>query len=45
MVLGQGRRLFPDAGPHLPLHLVSAVTTTAGVVIATYVPDGDDRAA
>jgi dihydrofolate reductase len=36
LVLGQGRRLFNDDGPRTALHLVESVTTTTGVVIATY---------
>ena len=36
LVLGSGRRLFPDGGPPVTLHLVDSVTTTTGVVIATY---------
>jgi dihydrofolate reductase len=38
LVLGSGRRLFPDGGPHAALRLVDSVTTTTGVVIATYQP-------
>ena len=38
LVLGTGRRLFPDGGPPATLRLVEAVTTTTGVVIATYRP-------
>jgi dihydrofolate reductase len=37
LVLGAGRRLFPD-GVHRALQLRSSVTTTTGVVIATYGP-------
>lgn len=36
LVLGSGRRLFPDGGPSSELRLASSVTTTTGVVIATY---------
>jgi dihydrofolate reductase len=36
LVLGSGRRLFPDGGPPAELRLVDTVTTTTGVVIATY---------
>jgi dihydrofolate reductase len=35
LVLGQGRRLFPD-GPRDPLRLVDSVISTTGVIIATY---------
>jgi dihydrofolate reductase len=38
LVLGTGRRLFPEGGPPATLRLVEAVTTTTGVVIATYRP-------
>jgi dihydrofolate reductase len=36
LVLGAGRRLFPEGGPHATLGLVGSATTTTGVVIATY---------
>jgi dihydrofolate reductase len=36
LVLGSGRRLFGDDGARLPLSLADSVTTTTGVVIATY---------
>jgi dihydrofolate reductase len=36
LVLGEGRRLFPDGGPPAELRLVDSVTTTTGVVIASY---------
>jgi dihydrofolate reductase len=38
LVLGSGRRLFPDGGPSAALRLVDAKTTTTGVLIATYQP-------
>jgi dihydrofolate reductase len=38
LVLGSGRRLFPDGGPSTALRLVDTKTTTTGVVIATYKP-------
>ena len=38
LVLGSGRRLFPEEGPPSSLELVDSVTTTTGVVIATYRP-------
>jgi dihydrofolate reductase len=41
LVLGSGRRLFPD-GAFAALRLVDTVTTTTGVVIATYQPDGSN---
>ena len=36
LVLGSGRRLFPNDGAFAALQLVDAKTTTTGVVIATY---------
>lgn len=36
LVLGSGRRLFPDGSPFAALRLVDIKTTTTGVVIATY---------
>jgi dihydrofolate reductase len=36
VLVGSGRRLFPDGGPYAPLRLVDSVTTTTGVVIARY---------
>lgn len=38
LVLGSGRRLFPDGGVRAFLRLVNSQTTTKGVVIATYHP-------
>jgi dihydrofolate reductase len=38
LVLGSGRRLFTDGGAYATLRLVEAITTTTGVVIATYQP-------
>ncbi|MFH5821469.1 dihydrofolate reductase family protein [Georgenia sp. AZ-5] len=36
LVLGSGRRLFPDGGAPADLRLAGATTTTTGVIIATY---------
>ena len=36
VVLGSGRRIFPDGSPFADLRLVDSVTTTTGVVIARY---------
>ena len=36
--LGSGRRLFPDGATPADLRLVDSVTTTTGVIIATYRP-------
>ena len=38
LVLGTGRRLFPDGGPFAALQLIDSKTTPTGVVIATYQP-------
>ena len=38
LVLGSGRRLFPDGGVAATLQLVATSTTDKGVVIATYQP-------
>jgi dihydrofolate reductase len=40
LVLGSGRRLFIE-GAHASLRLTDSITTTTGVVIATYEPAGD----
>jgi dihydrofolate reductase len=40
LVLGTGRRLFPDGGAPATLRLVDSRTTTTGVVIATYRQEG-----
>lgn len=36
LVLGRGRRLFPEGSPLTTVRLVDTLTTTTGVVIATY---------
>ena len=38
LVLGSGRRLFPDDGTTARLRLADSTTTTTGVIIATYQP-------
>jgi dihydrofolate reductase len=38
LVLGSALRLFADAGPFRAFTLVDSVTTTTGVIIATYQP-------
>jgi dihydrofolate reductase len=38
LVLGTGRRLFPDDTPLTALDLADSVATTTGVIIATYHP-------
>ena len=40
LVLGAGRRLFDEGAPPTGLRLVNSVTTSTGVVIATYQPSG-----
>ena len=39
LVLGRGRRLFTGDAPRTALRLAESVTTTTGVVIATYHPE------
>jgi dihydrofolate reductase len=39
LVLGSGQRMFADGGPPLTLKLADSITTTTGVVIATYVKE------
>jgi dihydrofolate reductase len=36
LVLGSGRRLFPEGSPFAGLRLTESVTTTTGVLIARY---------
>ncbi len=38
LVLGSGRRLFLEDGPRLAFRLADSVTTTTGVMVATYQP-------
>lgn len=38
LVLGSGRRLFPDGGPGAALQLIDNRTTSTGVAVATYQP-------
>jgi len=38
LVLGSGRRLFPDDASPADLRLVTSVMTTTGVIVATYQP-------
>jgi dihydrofolate reductase len=40
VVVGQGTRLFPDAGADTALHLVDSRATRGGVTIAVYRPTG-----
>ena len=36
VVVGQGRRLFPDSGPDLALELVESCATANGVTMQVY---------
>lgn len=40
VIIGQGTRLFPDAGPDAALELVASRTTSRGITIQTYKPAG-----
>jgi len=40
VLLGGGKRVFPDDGHAHPLKLVSATTAATGVLICTYRPAG-----
>jgi dihydrofolate reductase len=40
VIIGQGTRLFPDAGPDAALELVESRATPSGVVIQVYRPSG-----
>jgi dihydrofolate reductase len=40
VIIGQGTRLFPDAGPDAALELVESRGTPSGVVIQVYRPSG-----
>jgi dihydrofolate reductase len=40
VVLGQGARLFPDAGPDIALDLVDSRTDSKGVTTQVYRPNG-----
>ena len=40
IVLGQGTRLFPDAGPDIALDLVDSRADSQGVTIEVYRPNG-----
>ena len=41
LILGSGRRLFSDRSPFETLHLLDSRTTTTGVVITRYQPNGE----
>ncbi len=40
VILGQGMRLFPDAGPDIALDLIDSRTDSKGVTIQVYRPNG-----
>jgi dihydrofolate reductase len=40
VVVGQGRRLFPDTGPDTALELVGSRSSPSGVTIQVYRPTG-----
>jgi dihydrofolate reductase len=40
LVLGSGRRLYPDGVPPVAVQLIDSTATTTGVLIATYHPTG-----
>jgi dihydrofolate reductase len=43
LVVGQGTRLFPEAGPDIALDLVESRATSGGVTIQVYRPTGRPR--
>jgi dihydrofolate reductase len=43
ILLGGGKRIFPDDGRARPLKLVSTTTASTGVLVCTYQPDGGPR--
>ena len=43
VILGQGTRLFAEAGPHLALDCVGSRTDSKGVTIQVYRPNGRPR--
>lgn len=38
LVIGRGKRLFPDGSPPTPLRLLESTSTTTGVLITSYAP-------
>ena len=40
LMLGSGKRLFDEQGAMRPLRLVDSKTSTTGVILATYRPEG-----
>ena len=45
VIVGQGRRLFPDTGPDTALELADSRTTPIGVTIQVYQPTGRPQSA
>jgi dihydrofolate reductase len=43
LILGQGRRLFPDNGPDIALKLLESRPTPSGVIVQVYRPEGRPR--
>jgi dihydrofolate reductase len=43
VIVGGGKRLFPDDGALRTLRLSNSTVTTTGAIIATYVPDEEQR--
>jgi dihydrofolate reductase len=43
VVLGRGKRLFGETSKPVALRLIRSKVSTSGVVMSTYVPDGDVR--
>jgi dihydrofolate reductase len=43
VIVGQGSRLFPDAGPDVALELVESRSTPKGITIQVYRPNGRPR--
>jgi dihydrofolate reductase len=39
LVLGGGKRIFPDDGARRPLRLIDSQVTTTGAILASYAPD------
>ena len=40
VIVGQGKRLFPDTGPDMALKLIKAQTFPKGIVLQVYQPAG-----
>jgi dihydrofolate reductase len=42
LVLGAGRRMFPDQGPTTKVRLLDTTTTSTGVIVATYAREEEE---